>query len=247
MKFTYLDAVDSTIRFDPVMARNWYQRDEGGYSLFSKEESQPFTIPGYYGKRCVIDEEMALALCKIQSELLPQGLSLKVYDAYRPQKCVTFFTQWSKMADTPLAKKYHYPHVEKKDFHELSYLSQTSSHTLGTAVDLTIVHLDPAKHRRSCPADFLGYFDPESLDMGVGYLCFDELSWPGYQNFAEEIVQNRMLLRKLMLDQGFVPLDTEFWHYYFKTERNRSHYFDFDIQDHGLDVEGQESARIQQM
>ena len=35
----------------------------------------------------------------------------------------------------------------------------------------------------------------------------------------------------LMPPKKFKPLETEFWHYYFKRERNYHTYYDFDIKD----------------
>ena len=230
MKFTYLDVVDPTIAFDPVMATNWFDWKGRGYSLFSPDESKPFSVPGYQGKRCIIELEMAKTLSTIQKQLLPKGLSLKVYDAYRPQKTVNFFTEWTTWDDTPLAKQIHYPRAPKKDFHELSYLSRTSSHTLGTAVDVTIVRKDspPSEMKEN----FLGVWDPESLDMGnVGYLCFDERSGHAFSDLTDDQKANRKLLHDVMLTHGFKDLDTEFWHYYFEPERNKDVFFDFDVCD----------------
>jgi D-alanyl-D-alanine dipeptidase len=160
---------------------------------------------------------------------------LKIYDTYRPQKAVSFFTQWTAWPDTPLAKKYHYPNAQKHNFHELSYLSQTSSHTLGTAVDVTIAPLKQTSYDKT--ADFLGHFDSESLDMGVGYLCFDEKSGRSYDQITKEQKSNRQILFDIMDKHGFEPLDTEFWHYYYKRDRNRDKYFDFDIRDDYKDIE----------
>ena len=229
IQFTYLDQIDSTIAFDPIMSRNWFTRANVQYALFSTDETRAFKLPGYFGQRCIIDIEMAKALSSVQQELLQQHLCLKVYDAYRPQKTVDFFTSWSKEHDTPLAKQFHYPNVPKIEFHARSYLSQTSSHTLGTAVDVTVI--DNNKALTSCPDNFLGYFDPKSLDMGVGYLCFDEKSWINYSTLTSLQAKNRFLLHNLMLSHGFEPLETEFWHYYYKRERNLDTYHDFDMYD----------------
>ncbi len=230
MKFTYLDLIDPTIIFDPVMARNWFVRGDESYALFASDESLPSQLPGYEGKRCVIDLEMAEVLSKIQKTLLPQGLSLKVYDAYRPQRAVNFFIDWMESEDTVLAKKYHYPNVSKMDLHALSYLSHTSSHTLGTAVDLTIIKTDLVPVS-ACPKDYLGYFDPQSVDMGVGYLAFDVCSWLNYSHITDEQRQNREFLTNIMISNGFDPLETEFWHYYYKRDRNLDNYHDFIIKD----------------
>jgi len=229
MDFTYLDLVDPSILFQPVMAQNWVQRDEGAYSIFSMEEHHPTPLPGYLGQRCIIEKDMAVALAAIQKQLKPLDLSLKVYDAYRPQKTVDFFMEWMKTPDTPMAKKYHYPQEPKALFHELSYLSRTSSHTLGTAVDLTLASLTPQP--RSRPQDFLGIWDPESLDMGVGYLAFDKRSSHAYEDLTEAQKKNRTLLRQLMVGHGFEELDTEFWHYYYGRSRNKDHFYDMDIRD----------------
>ncbi len=228
--FTYLDLVDSSIAFDPVMDRNFFHRDGKGYALFtSNPESEKFSLPGYEGQRCVIEIEMAKTLSLIQKELAKDGLGLKVYDAYRPQKTVNYFIKWMEEPDTSLAKKYHYPQEEKKLFHERSYLSRTSSHSLGTAVDVTIVDLNQELEMPS--EDFLGLWDPESVDMGVGYLCFDERSWQSYDKLSSAQLKNRKLLRSLMLRHGFEDLETEFWHYYYKKNRNPSCFFSFDVRD----------------
>ena len=238
MKFTYLDLVDKTILFDPVIARNWFFAHENsyeeGYSLFTIDETKPYLVPGYHAKRCIIEVEMALALSCIQKEILPQGLCLKVYDAYRPQKAVSFFTQWTTLPDTEKAKRLHYPHVSKKNLHELSYLSRTSSHSKGTAVDVTLVSLHT--HRASQrPAGFLGYFDVQSLDMGIGYLGFDEKAWHEYQTITDEQKRHKEKLLTLMMRHNFEPLSTEFWHYYYKPSRNLETYFDFDIREDYLE------------
>ena len=228
IKFTYLDLIDSTISFQPIMANNWFHHQGKPYSLFSLDETKPFAIPGYKGKRCIIEIEMAKVLSRIQKQIYGDGLSLKVYDAYRPQRAVDFFTTWTEFPDTPIAKSLHYPRVNKKEFHDLSYLSRTSSHTLGTAVDVTIIHRTSTYREKE--HDFLGLWDPESLDMGVGYLCFDERS-----SFAFDVTEfqrsNRLLLHNIMIDHQFEPLETEFWHYYLNRYQNREVFYDFEIRD----------------
>src|SRR5437870_2520410 len=97
MKFTYLDLIDPTISFVPIMVTNWFEHENGSfYSIFTHDENKQFKIPGYEGQRCIIEIEMAKQLSTIQQKLAPQGLSLRVYDAYRPQKAVSFFTKWSQ-------------------------------------------------------------------------------------------------------------------------------------------------------
>lgn len=230
MKFTYLDLIDPTISFVPIMATNWFEYKGNFYSIFTDDETKKFKIPGYNGNRCIIEIEMAKRLSTIQKKLVPKGLSLRVYDAYRSQKAVNFFTEWTQLPDTPLVKKLHYPRAEKKDFHALSYLSQTSSHTLGTAVDVTIIHRDKRLHRKERNENFLGLWDAESLDVGnVGYLALDECSSHSFEGVTKEQKENRKFLYDVMIDHEFEFLETEFWHYYFAPHRNKDIFFDFDV------------------
>lgn len=229
IQFTYLDLIDDTIMFDPIFFRNWVERSDLHYSLFTLDESKHQAVPGYEGQRCIIDKEMAEALSSVQAKLLRKGLCLKVYDSYRPQQAVDFFAKWTEQPDTPLSKLYHFPNVNKRDLDPLSYLSRTSSHAKGTAVDVTICPI--VKSDNQMPESFLGIWDAESLDMGVGYLCFDEKSWHDYPYLSDEQKGNRKLLLKSMVEEGFVPLDTEFWHYYYKRDRAPFTPFSFPIKD----------------
>lgn len=233
MKFTYLDLIDPSIAFMPVMATNWFEYKDGiFYSIFTTDETKKFQIPGYYGKRCIIEIEMAKRLSEIQKKLMAEGLCLRVYDAYRPQKAVNFFTEWTHLADTPIVKELHYPSVQKKDFHGLSYLSRTSSHTLGTAVDVTIIDNNKNHQDKEKSKDLLGVWDPFSLDMGnVGYLAFDKKSGHDFDDLTIDQIRNRKLLYDTMIEHGFSFLQEEFWHYYFDVHKNRDLFFDFDIID----------------
>ena len=71
-----------------------------------------------------------------------------------------------------------------------------SRHNRGAAVDLTII-------------DSTGI----ELDMGTQYDDFTEKAWHNYNDFSKEIIQNRKLLFKVMIKFGFLPLESEWWHY----------------------------------
>ena len=72
-----------------------------------------------------------------------------------------------------------------------------SGHNRGIAVDLTIINLK----------------NKEELDMGTGFDNFSDTAHHGFTNLPEEVLQNRLLLKKVMAQHGFKALDTEWWHY----------------------------------
>jgi D-alanyl-D-alanine dipeptidase len=72
-----------------------------------------------------------------------------------------------------------------------------SGHNRGIAVDLTIVDLQTKKE----------------LDMGTGFDNFSDTAHHSFTDLPARVLQNRKLLRDEMVAQGFVPLDTEWWHY----------------------------------
>ena len=51
-------------------------------------------VPGYLAGECVVLREVANALKLVQADLRPLGLSLKVYDCYRPVRAVKAFMSW---------------------------------------------------------------------------------------------------------------------------------------------------------
>ena len=65
---------------------------------------------------------------------------LRVYDAFRPTRAVSFFMEWSKSNDQQTKPEY-YPDFEKPELFELGYIAEKSGHSLGGTVDLTLVDL----------------------------------------------------------------------------------------------------------
>ena len=45
-------------------------------------------VDGYEAPVCILTREAAEALARVQAELAPRGLGLKVFDCYRPQRAV---------------------------------------------------------------------------------------------------------------------------------------------------------------
>jgi zinc D-Ala-D-Ala dipeptidase len=72
-----------------------------------------------------------------------------------------------------------------------------SGHNRGVAVDLTLINLKTG----------------EELDMGTGFDNFSDTAHHAFNNLAVVILQNRLLLKNIMEQNGFKALDTEWWHY----------------------------------
>ncbi len=96
-------------------------------------------IKGYHAPNAYLTREAADALAKVQEELLTMGLSIKIYDSYRPQRAVDHFIAWAMdLSDTAIKEEF-YPGVAKTDLFSEGYISERSSHTRGSTLDLTIV------------------------------------------------------------------------------------------------------------
>jgi D-alanyl-D-alanine dipeptidase len=52
-------------------------------------------VDGYISEKCYITKPAADSLAKVQAELKKFNLSLKIYDAYRPQQAVDHFVKWA--------------------------------------------------------------------------------------------------------------------------------------------------------
>ena len=67
------------------------------------------------------------------------------------------------------------------------------------------------------------------LDMGTPWDHFGPESWPDYQDLTAQQHANRLLLRSLMLQNGFKPYKQEWWHFTLGDEPYPETYFDFPV------------------
>lgn len=174
-------------------------------------------IDGYHADKALMTRKAAKALKKVQDDLGDFGLSLKIFDAYRPQRAVDHFVRWAEDIDDTKMKTIFYPWVSKKDLFEKGYIAAKSSHSRGSTVDLTIVPRDASPLA-------------DGLDMGSGFDFFSEKSWPDSIAVSPQARANRMLLQTLMKKHGFVPYSKEWWHFTYKDEPFLDTYFDFPIE-----------------
>lgn len=173
-------------------------------------------VRGYLAPKCIMTRPAALALKKIQEELKPFGLGLKVFDAYRPQQAVDHFVAWAKNLDDIRMKPAYYPNVEKQNLFRDGYIASKSAHSRGSTVDLTIISLVNPPHAE--------------LDMGSGFDFFGPESWPDHPNLTPAQRSHRMLLQMLMKKHGFEPYDKEWWHFRLMDEPFPATWFNFPVQ-----------------
>lgn len=171
-------------------------------------------IDGYYKNKVIITKETAFALKKVQQILLKKGLSLKIFDAYRPQQAVDHFVRWAKQINDTLMKKEYYPEVPKSELFTQGYIATKSGHSRGSTVDVTLIHTSTNKE----------------LEMGSHFDFFGEKSHPFSKNIKKHQQENRLYLRKIMLENGFKPYENEWWHFTLKKEPFPNTYFNFPIQ-----------------
>ncbi len=172
-------------------------------------------IDGYENPRALLTKQAAESLKNVQNELVIFGLSLKVYDAYRPQRAVDHFVRWAKdLKDTKMKLKY-YPRVEKENLFSEGYIFNKSGHSRGSTIDVTIVSLDDA--------------ESAELDMGTNWDFFSPSSWPQSPLVTVQQRANRALLYYVMRKHGFMVLNKEWWHFTLENEPYPNRYFDFPI------------------
>jgi D-alanyl-D-alanine dipeptidase len=170
-------------------------------------------VKGYESPKCLLTFEAASSLRNIQTILNKSGYSLKIYDAYRPQRSVNHFINWSKNQSDTLKKSYFYPNLLKSNLFELGYIAASSSHSRGSTVDITLVEISSGKE----------------IDMGSPYDFFGLESSHDYENISITQKNNRKLLLDVMTKNGFSSYSKEWWHYTFIDEPFPTTYFDFTI------------------
>ena len=193
-------------------------------------------IDGYEQPTALLTKKAAHALKAVNKELMAKGYRLKIYDAYRPQKGVDHFVRWAAdTADTQM-KPYFYPDLPKSVLFKQNYIIEKSGHTRGSTVDLTLFDMQTEKE-----ADMGGTFDwfgPESHpdfcgNPETGEYTGDNSKSPTGRSITAEQFANRMTLRRAMLAHGFMPLDSEWWHFTLKDEPFPDTYFTFPVRQLG--------------
>jgi D-alanyl-D-alanine dipeptidase len=170
-------------------------------------------IDGYEEPCALLTIEAARALKSAANELFVQGYRLKVFDAYRPVSAVRQFILWGIEDQDIRMKPYFYPDLEKQELFSRGYIAKQSSHSRGSAIDLTLLDMRTGKE----------------VDMGSPFDLFSEISHPDCRDITDEQYENRMLLQQAMVRNGFAPLDCEWWHFCLKDEPYPDTYFTFPV------------------
>ena len=170
-------------------------------------------INGYEQPAALLTNEAASALKKVSDDLSGKGYMLKIFDAYRPQKAVDHFVKWAENVSDTRMKKIFYPDIDKSLLIKEGYIASTSSHSRGSAVDLTLLDMQTGKE----------------VDMGGPFDLFSEVSHPDYKGITDEQYENRMFLQRAMTRSGFVPIFCEWWHFMLEDEPYPETYFEFPV------------------
>jgi D-alanyl-D-alanine dipeptidase len=184
----------------------------------TKDNFTGFKVPGYLAGECLLLGPVAKALKKVQADLMERGLSLKVYDCYRPQKAVDAFVAWANSAAPGVSR--FFPRTPKGELLKKGYIEPVSNHSRGAAVDVTLVAafaasakpFDPLKTYGGCIGPQGQRAPDNSLDMGTGYDCFDEMAATD-ANVSPPQKKLRKALLDAMSKHGFKNYKGEWWHF----------------------------------
>ncbi len=194
-------------------------------------------IDGYRAPECVVTRQAAAALAKVQAALAKDKLSLVMWDCYRPERAVADFWRWSQAPSDAKMKAEFYPGVEKGALFASGYLAKRSAHSRGSTVDLGIAPAGAAipafpagAPLVACTAPKGERFEDGAVDFGTGYDCLDPKAGVNGASIPEAARNNRLLLRRLMIDAGFKPYTKEWWHFELANEPFPNRAFDFEIE-----------------
>ena len=187
--------------------------------------------PGYGAGECLLLREAALALKRAQQAAMARGLSLKVYDCYRPIRAVEAFAAWAEAPDDGRTRHF-YPALQKPELMR-GYIARRSAHSQGVAVDLTLAPRGSAipapGGKGPCTAPQSEREADNSVDMGTAFDCFDAKSATASPGITAEQRRFRLLLKTIMGEAGFRNYSVEWWHYAYAS-RMAKRVFDIPIQ-----------------
>jgi zinc D-Ala-D-Ala dipeptidase len=221
--FVYLRDVDASIRQD--------MRYAGSHNFIGRP------IAGYAAPECVLTEQAAHALMRVQAALAPLGRALIVWDCYRPARAVREFVRWIGEPDARMKGEF-YPHTDKTRLVALGYIASRSMHSSGSTVDLGLVPLSPATPAApnvempplvSCIAPVGQRFADGTVDLGTGFDCFDDRARFAHPGLGAAARENRAILRGAMMRYGFAPYEREWWHFRLADQPFPHRAFDFPI------------------
>jgi D-alanyl-D-alanine dipeptidase len=197
--FVFLDEVLTGIRWDAK------------YATWDNFTGTP--VAGYEVNRVAGSHALADALVDAKARAASHGFGLLLWDAYRPQRAVDRFLEWSGQPDDGRTKPRFYPNIERAEMFTRGYVARRSGHSRGSAVDLTLYRLE----------------NGELTDMGGGHDLMDERSHHGAPDVSPVVACNRRMLCAVMERSGFVRYEREWWHYVLRDEPYPDTYFDFPI------------------
>ncbi|NNE22845.1 MAG: M15 family metallopeptidase [Rhizobiales bacterium] len=193
-------------------------------------------VAGYEAGECILTTRAAKRLKAVQARLKPKGLSLKVYDCYRPKRAVADFVAWAQDTEDTATKAEFYSTIPKSELFQRRYIAKRSKHSRGSAVDVALVALPAAAEppfdmgaQAACHLPKDQRYGDNSLDFGTGYDCFHELSHTLNPTIKGKARANRALLVAEMARAGFKNYKREWWHFELSDEVFRKTYFDFPI------------------
>ncbi|TRC94568.1 M15 family metallopeptidase [Mesorhizobium sp. WSM4306] len=207
--FVRLADVDSTIRQDIRYA---------GLENFLHRKAD-----GYDAPVCILTRQAAQALSGVQKALATDGLTLVVFDCYRPARAVVDMGEWTREGGP--SDPQWYPKVKRGDLIAKGYIGGLSTHSRGSTVDVAIARSDgKSTSSAACGATGAG-----TLDFGTSFDCFDPASETAHRPLAADAAANRKKLLDAMRAGGFKNYTREWWHYTLANEPFPKQRFDFPV------------------
>ncbi|TGV26921.1 D-alanyl-D-alanine dipeptidase [Mesorhizobium sp. M4B.F.Ca.ET.143.01.1.1] len=207
--FVRLADVDATIRQDIRYAGN---------KNFLRRQ-----VDGYEAPVCILTRQAAKALSSVQKAIAQKGLTLVVFDCYRPARAVADMVGWTRSGGPPDPQ--WYPSVNRGDLIAKGYIGELSNHSRGSTVDLAIAPVAGA----AAPRPACGAPDAETLDFATGFDCFDQASETAHHPLPGNAAANRKRLVEAMRGAGFRNYAREWWHFTLTDEPFPKQRFDFPV------------------
>lgn len=183
-------------------------------------------VAGYDGARCWLSRPALLALVAAQRTAMANGLRIKVYDCYRPQRAVDDFVRWGKDLMDQSTKPAYYPNVPKDELFTRGYIAERSGHSRASTVDMGLQVIDADRAARVLQGELVAGQD---VDMGTPFDLFDERSHTESALVDATARHNRLWLRAMMDGHGWRNLPEEWWHFTLRDEPFPDTYFDLPV------------------